>query len=46
MPIFRIWALTGLLDSLRAEGAAAGDLTRLEGRIARMRKRAGMSAAG
>lgn len=46
MLVFRIWALTGLLHSLRAEGAASGDLTPLESRIARMRKRAGMSAAG
>jgi Ser/Thr protein kinase RdoA (MazF antagonist) len=42
--VFRIWALTGLLQSLRGEGAAASELTQLEGRIARMRKRAGMSA--
>ena len=46
MLVFQIWALTGLLHSLRGEGAAAGDLTQLERRIARMRKRAGMSAAG
>ena len=46
MPVFRIWALTGLLHSLRAEGAAGDDLARLESRIARMRERAGMSAAG
>lgn len=44
--VFRIWALTGLLGSLRREGAAAGVLTQLESRIARMRMRAGMSAAG
>jgi hypothetical protein len=44
--VFRIWALTGLLGSLRREGAAAGVLTHVESRIARMRMRAGMSAAG
>ncbi|HEX6651111.1 MAG TPA: phosphotransferase [Thermoleophilaceae bacterium] len=46
MLVFRIWALTGLLGSLRAEGAAPGDLTQLESRITGMRKRAGMSSAG
>lgn len=45
MVVFRIWALTGLLHSLRTEGAAAANLSRLERRIARMRRRAGMSAA-
>jgi aminoglycoside phosphotransferase (APT) family kinase protein len=46
MALFRIWALTGLLNTLRADGAAAGDLTRLETRIARMRNRGGLSTAG
>lgn len=45
---FRIWALTGLVGTLRAEAASAGtdcDLTALEGRIARLRGRAGLPAA-
>ena len=46
MPVFRIWALTGLLHSRRVEDAPAGELERLETRVARMRERAGMSAAG
>lgn len=48
MLLFRIWALTALVGTSRAEAASAGtdcDLTALEGRLARLRRRSGLAPA-